>query len=83
MRGVVLVFSEEVVEAAWRRSGGYCECRRKTHEHSYTRCNKQLVKANSGRAGRGCWEAHHLDASRGDSLSNCQILCWDYHSRTL
>jgi len=26
-----MVFSEEVVEQAWQRSGGYCECRRRTH----------------------------------------------------
>ena len=36
-------FSEEVIERAWRRAGGRCECRRKTHRHSYVRCNKQLV----------------------------------------
>jgi len=76
-------FSEEVVARAWRRSGGYCECRRRTHGHYYVRCNKELVRKNRGRGGRGCWEAHHISISGGDGLSNCEILCWDCHSRTI
>ena len=76
-------FSEEVVERAWRRAGGRCECRRKTHGHYYVRCNKQLVWKNRGREGRGCWEAHHRSSSGGDGLSNCEILCWDCHIKTI
>ena len=79
----MMVFSDEVVEGAWRRVGGYCECRRRTHNHSYVRCNKELVWKNRGRIGRGAWEARHISATGSDGFSNCEILCWDCHSATL
>jgi len=78
-----MAFPESVVEAAWRRAGGRCECRRRSHNHSYVRCNKQLVWDNRGREGRGKWEAHHRNRTGGDTLSNCEILCWDCHTATL
>ena len=77
-----MAFPDSVVEKAWATAGRRCQCRRKTHRHPYDRCNKLLVWMNRGREGRGCWEAHHLWASGGDTLTNCQILCWDCHSRT-
>jgi len=79
-------FPDEVVEQAWARAEGRCECRRITHEHSYARCNKELVKENRGREGRGAWEAHHKisqEAGGEPILSNCEIMCWDCHSKTL
>ena len=78
-----MAFSEETISKAWIRAGGRCECRRVFHWHSYKRCNKQLVRKNRGREGRGAWEAHHRSSTGGDGLSNCEILCWDCHSRTL
>ncbi len=72
-----MAFSDDVVARAWRRAGGKCECRRRTHDHRYVRCNKELVWANRGREGRGKWEAHHLSSSGGDTFSNCEILCWE------
>ena len=78
-----MVFSDEVVEGAWRRADGRCECRRKTHDHLYVRCNKHLVWQNRGREGRGAWEAHHKSIFHGDGFSNCEILCWNCHSATL
>lgn len=71
-----MAFPASVVEAAWRRAGGHCECRRSTHGHLYVRCNKQLVWANRGREDRGAWEAHHINSNGPDTLSNCEILCW-------
>lgn len=54
-------FPEDVVRRAWARADGRCECHRKTHEHPYVRCNKELVWENRGReTGRGAWEAHHI-----------------------
>lgn len=85
-RGDKLVFPDSVVEAAWKRADGCCECRRRTHNHPYVRCYKELVWENRGREERGKWEAHHrtsVDAGGDDTLSNCEILCWDCHSRTL
>lgn len=82
-----MAFSEETVKQAWERSCGKCECRRASHEHHYKRCGKDLVFANRGRnSGRGDWEAHHItnvQSGGDDNLSNCEILCWDCHSKTL
>ena len=77
-------FSDETVEKAWKRSGGYCECNRVSHSnHEGRSCGKQLVKENRGREGRGAWEAHHKGDNSDNSLSNCEILCWDCHGQTL
>lgn len=77
-----MAFSIPIVEAAWNRAGGKCECRRKSHEHHYVRCNKQLVFDNRGRTGRGCWETHHINSNGPDTLSNCEIICFDCHTNT-
>jgi len=75
-------FPLDVVEAAWARARGHCECRRKSHGPPM-RCNKQLVWKNRGRGtGRGCWEANHVNSNRPGSLSNCEILCWECHKGT-
>ncbi len=66
-----MAFSLQTVQSAWNRAGGKCE-----------RCGKQLVWENRGRSGRGCWEAHHKNTSKGDELSNCEIVCFDCHSNT-
>jgi len=70
-----MVFSPEIVEAAFRRANSKCES-----------CGKQLVFQNRGRgSGRGAWEVHHrtkASSGGGDTLSNCKILCWDCHSKT-
>jgi len=79
-------FPEDVVLAAWNRAVGRCECRRRTHNHPYIRCNKELVWANRGREARGAWEAHHITTQEKGGqpiLSNCEILCWDCHKITL
>ncbi len=76
-----MAFHESVIDQAWRRSGGKCECRRSLHAHGAT-CNKPLTRGNRGREGYGAWEAHHINANGGDGLSNCEILCWDCHKKT-
>jgi hypothetical protein len=80
-----MAFSQTVIDQAWKRSGGMCECRRSKHEHG-TRCGKTLSYANRGKTGQwGCWEAHHItavDAGGDDTLSNCEILCCDCHAKT-
>ena len=77
-----MAFSLTVVQQAWQRANGRCECRRRTHNHPYVHCGKQLVWANRGRDGRGAWEAHHITAGGPDTLSNCEILCWECHKAT-
>ena len=66
-------FSNEVILAAWARAGGKCE-----------RCGKSLKFENRGREGWGAWEAHHKDGNENnDAISNCEILCWECHSKTI
>jgi hypothetical protein len=82
-----MAFSQEVIDDAWKRSGGVCECNRLTHGlHQFKHCDNILVKENQGRAseGTGRWEAHHTTAvaSGGkDILSNCEILCVYCHGQ--
>lgn len=75
-------FSEETKEAAWKRSGGRCECVRKEHRdllrHPFGRC----VVFFWSQAGA---EFHHLTAESvggSNSLSNCEVLCRTCHRRT-
>jgi len=77
-----MAFSDETINQAWTRSQGRCECTRTTHDHSLFRCPKQLYISARGREGPGAWEAHHTDNTGGDSLSNCEILCWSCHKKT-
>ena len=82
-----MAFSENIIKLAWHQAKGKCECTRIMHNHSFGKCNKELVWENRGReAGKGAWEAHHktsVEAGGSDVFSNCEILCWDCHSKTL
>lgn len=77
-----MAFSNSVVNDAWERSGGKCECKRTSHPHGQKRCNKSLSKASRGLDTSMGWEAHHIVAGGADTLSNCEILCQDCHKRT-
>ena len=70
-----MAFPENVVEQAWKRAGGKCECKRWTHKHNVVRCGQELVFANRGKKGQGRWEAHRISHTDGDTLSNYEILC--------
>jgi hypothetical protein len=79
-----MMFPESVVEEAWRRARGKCECRRgKLHHHPHIRCDEHLIWANRGRSLRGGWEARPISNLDDATLSNCQILCWDCYKLTL
>ena len=70
-------FSDKLVEEAWARSGGLCECHYATHGHQ-SRCRKTLLKAYRGdRYSFFGWEAHSKSGMHMDLLSDCEILCWD------
>ena len=81
-RGMVTPLPQSVIEAAWRRAGGNCECPSDTHDHGSTRCNKQLAWGDRGREGTGAWEATRVQSDGDDTLSNCAILCWESCRRT-
>ena len=75
-------FSNDVVTQAWKRAGERCECGRVSHPSHGARCGNGLIWENRGREGGGAWEAHHKTAGGPDTVSNCEILCWDCHLRT-
>lgn len=74
-------FSKEVIDAAWNRSGGKCECTRVSHAHG-ARCRTKLNKASRGKESPQGWEAHHKNSNGPGTLSNCEILCQDCHKGT-
>jgi hypothetical protein len=76
-------FSDDTIKIAWLRSGGRCECMRKTHGHK-DRCNKILKYDQQGRDTDDHWEAHHRnsDTSKND-VDHCLIFCWECHSKTM
>ena len=79
-----MAFPESKVKICFDYEKGRCECRREHSFHKGERCNQQLVWENRGRTGSGAWEAHHKDGdSNNDSITNCEILCWDCHALTL
>jgi hypothetical protein len=78
-----MAFTDYVLQQAWKRAGGKCECRRWTHNHSVVKCGKELVLANRGKEGPGRWEVRRIDKAVGDTLSNCEILCADCYKRAL
>ena len=76
-------FTDHVLQQAWKRAGGRCECSRWTHKHNIVRCANELVLASRGKEGQGRWEAHRVSRSGGDTLFNCEILCWDCYKQAL
>jgi 5-methylcytosine-specific restriction endonuclease McrA len=71
-----MAFPQSVIDDVWRRSGGRCECTRKSCGH-IGRCNKPLTANN--------WDAHHktaVSAGGDDTLSNCEALCLPCHKNT-
>lgn len=77
-----MTFSQEIIDQAWSRASGKCECTLNVCRHA-GRCNKELDPQNATPGKK--WHAHHivsLDAGGPDSLSNCQILCIECHENT-
>jgi len=70
-------FSETLVERAFQRSGGRCECEKVAHGHS-GRCSKILQKVYRGDSTSAYgWEAHSKSGQYLDMVSDIEILCWD------
>ena len=72
-------FSDEIVERAWKRSGGNCECTRIKHGHG-GRCNRPLTRSLRGEGG---WEAHSISGLYKNLAADCEIFCWDCYKSTL
>lgn len=70
-------FSESIIEQAWVRSGGKCECDEVGHGHT-GRHNRTVLKVYHGdRYSEYGWEAHSVSTRHLDSLSDCKIYCWE------
>ncbi len=75
-----MAFSESIKDAAYKRSGGRCECTRKhpgVSSHS-GQCTTKFSR-------NGSWHAHHKTAvasGGADTLSNCEVLCLSCHKLT-
>jgi 5-methylcytosine-specific restriction protein A len=73
-----MAFSESVKDAAFRRSGGQCECKRTSHSsHWWGRCSTAITRHGA--------EYHHIisqDAGGSDGLENCEALCVPCHKAT-
>ena len=76
-----MAFPDSVVDQAWNRSDGKCECTRTGHSHNRP-CNKDLFKAAREKETPLGWETHHIIAGGPDTLSNCEILCQNCHKQT-
>jgi len=74
-----MVFSEAVIQEAWQRSGGVCECKRYEHNHANYRCSNNITFAHRGTESQGAWETHHIEKGSGDTLENCELLCCYCH----
>ena len=76
-------FSEEIVEQAWRRSGGKCECELSGHGHT-GKHNIMILESSRGRDSPYGWEAHSVTGSHLNTASDCRIFCWNpCHKATL
>jgi hypothetical protein len=76
-------FPPNVVDQAFRCSGGRCECTRSSHTgHPLGRCGVVLRADRRGSEQSGGWEAHHRDSNGPGTLSNCEILCQACHKAT-
>lgn len=75
-------FPDSVLTAAYRRSGGRCECQR---SHSGIRAPHQGGRCPTMFIFRSQWEGNHVvsQAAGGpDTYDNCEILCITCHQLT-
>ena len=68
-------YSDDIVEKAWRRSRGHCECKRATHGH-ISICSRFLLKGHRGdRNSIFGWDTYSVSGEHLDDVSDCEILC--------
>ena len=69
-----LPFSEAIIQAAWTRSAGICECSDIVHGHAQ-RCSTRLLWTLQGGELGGGWQAVRKASWGTDVLANCEIRC--------
>ena len=75
--------NDNIIEKAFKRSGGKCECRSWTHNHNVVRCGQDLIWERHGKEGKGRWEARCINPKVPESASSYEILCADCYKRIL
>ena len=79
---VAVQFLEDIVKKACGRANGYCECTRFFHEHE-GRCNRVLQDNKRGHKDTWYgWQAYSISGRYFQSISDCEILCWDCYSKS-
>lgn len=78
IKPVVDSFPLSIVQAAFQRAGGLCECSRQSHGH-ISRCSIPLVYQFRGIELPGGWEAYHIDQDGPNNVDNCEIVCIPCH----
>ncbi len=68
-------FSEKLIEQAWVKSGGKCECEEAGHGHRGPHGKMVLKSFQGDRNSEYGWEAHSVSTFHLDSLSDCKIYC--------
>ena len=69
-----ITFSNQMVDRAWQRSGGFCECAWPLHMHE-GRCNRVLFKFLKGDlTSEWGWEVHSKTGGY-KTLSDSEVLC--------
>jgi 5-methylcytosine-specific restriction endonuclease McrA len=73
-----MAFPKSVKDAAFKRSGGYCECKRPSHpDHPKGRCRTAISSLSV--------DYHHIRSQKAggpDTLANCEALCRKCHRLT-
>jgi hypothetical protein len=71
-------FSEIIIERAWARCEGVCECEREGHQHK-GRCKNTLIKERRGdKYSYFGWEAHSKSGYFMDDVDDVEILCLEH-----
>ncbi|MFZ5596625.1 MAG: hypothetical protein ACOY31_06395 [Bacillota bacterium] len=65
---------EYIIEQAFYRSGGRCECNNASHGHD-GKCSALILKAMRGITGTGGWDARLVDPDGPAAPENLLILC--------
>ncbi len=80
------MFSDEVIENAWTRAQGRCECAERSHPHP-SRCGKPLDWAQRGCAGRAAaWEALQAGPKNlggWQAVHQTRILCCECYEQVM
>jgi len=71
-------FADAVIDEAWRRAEGRCECGVLGHRH-LAGCRKLLLRASRDRETPMGWVADVVDPQGRAVPGNCRILCCDCH----